>query len=201
MVAAKEGISPGMLKALVLCLLLLTAAPAKAASPAKARTLSGIGIVLISVKSPQITLFKEAALGRIATLDASALPQSPSISPPEGFLPAIVTAKKGGWFKILYDDGEREGWIEGRSSYQFYRWKELLRNRQLQLLGGLKKEYYQLRQQPDFSGVALEPVGKGVTVTALHTDGEWISVRTDSKKAGWLRWCDDNSRLAISLQL
>lgn len=191
-----------MLKSTALFLLLLmTAAPAMAASPAKARTLSGIGIVMINTKRPQLTLFREASLGRIATIDASALPLSPSITPPEGFLTAVVTAKKGGWFRILYDDGEREGWIEGRSSYQFYRWAELLRGRPVILLGGLKKEYYQLRKIADFSGAALEPVGKGVQVTALRIEGEWLAVAKESKAEGWLRWRDDNNRLVIAINL
>jgi hypothetical protein len=191
-----------MLKSTALFLLLLVAAPpAAAVSPVKARTLSGLGIMLISKEQPKLSLFKEPSIGRIATIDASLLPLSQSIHPPEGFISAIVTTKKKGWFRIFYDDGEREGWIEGRSSYLFYRWEELLKDRQVILLGGLKKEYYQLRKSPDFSLEPLEPVGKGVRVTALRAEGDWVKARTDSRAEGWLRWRDDNARLVISLNL
>ena len=191
-----------MLKAAALLLsLLMLVAPAAAASPVKARTLGGIGILLISSEKPQITLFKEPSLGRISTTDASALPLSPSIKPPEGFIAAVVTAKKGGWFRIIYDDGERDGWLEGRALYQFYRWEELLGNRQITLLGGLKKEYYQLRKLPELSATALEPVGKGVKVTAMRLEGEWLEVVTAAKTKGWLRWRDENNRLVIAITL
>lgn len=190
-----------MLKSTVLCLLLMAAAPAATAAPLKARTLSGIGILLISREQPQITLFREPSLGRIATTAASALPLSQSIQPPPGFLAAVVTAKKGGWYRIFYDAGEREGWIKGHSSYRYHRWGELLINRPLVLLGGLKKEYYQLRKSPDFSAAALEPVGKGVKVTGLRIEEEWLEAVTASEARGWLRWRDDNNRLVIAVQL
>lgn len=201
---AEKGISSLFIlkaTALFLLLLLLAAAPAIAAAPVKARTLSGIGILLISREQSQITLFREPSLGRIATTDASALPLSQSIQPPAGFLAAVVTAKKGGWYRILYDDGEREGWIKGHSSYHYHRWGELLGNRPVILLGGLKKEYYQLRKSPDSSAAALEPVGKGVKVTALGIEEEWLEAETASKTRGWLRWRDDNNRLVIAIQL
>lgn len=191
-----------MLKSTALFLLLLmAAAPVAMASPVKARTLSGIGILLISREQPQITLFREPSLGRMTTTDASALPLSQSIQPPSGFIATVVTAKKGGWYRILYDDGEREGWIKGYSSYRYHRWGELLSNRPVILLGGLKKEYYQLRKSPDFSAAALEPVGKGVNVTALRIEEEWLEAVTASKTQGWFRWRDDNNRLVIAIQL
>lgn len=190
-----------MLKATALFLLLLmAAAPAATASPVKARTLSGIGILLISREQSQITLYREPSLGRIATTDASALPLSQSIQPPAGLIAAVVTAKKGGWYRILYDDGEREGWIKGQPSYRYQRWGELLGNRPVILLGGLQREYYQLRKSPDFSAVALEPVGKGVKVTAIGIEEGWLEAETASKLRGWLRWRDDNNRLVIAIQ-
>lgn len=184
-----------------LLFLLLAAPPAIAAASVKARMLSGIGILLISKDQPQFTLYKEPALGRIAARAASALPLSPSIQPPEGYLAAVVTAKKGDWYRITYDDGEREGWIKGHSSYRYHRWGEILSNRQIVLLGGLKKEYYQLRKTPDSSAAALETVGKGVKVTALRIEGEWFEAVTAVKMKGWLRWRDDNNRLVIAIIL
>jgi hypothetical protein len=181
--------------------MLLAVAPAAKAAPPKARTQSGIGILLLSKDQPQLILYKEPSLGRIATKDASALPLSPSIRPPAGYLAAVVTAKKRDWYRIIYDDTEREGWIKGVSSYRYHRWGELLVGRPIWLLGGLKKEYYQLRHYPDFAAAPLETVGKGAEITVLHNEDDWFEAVTETKTHGWLRWRDDNSRLVISIQL
>lgn len=190
----------------LLLLLLIAVSAAAAAPPVKARVLSGIGILLLRSETanqrPALSLFKEPSLGRIAEIDAVLLPTlSQSLTSPEGFIPAIVTSKKLNWYRIGYDDGEREGWLEGRSSYQFYRWEELLKNRQLTLIGGLRKEYYLLRRDPDVASESLEAVCKGSRVTSLLTEGDWIRVITEAKTQGWLRWRDDNSRLVIAVNL
>lgn len=190
----------------LLMMLLISAFSAAAASPVKARVLSGIGILLIRSETanqrPELSLFKEPSLGRIAEIDAVLLPSlSQSLTSPMEFIPAIVTSKKSGWYRIVYDDGEREGWLEGRSSFQFYRWDELLKNRQLVLIEGLRKDYYLLRRDPDVASESLEAVCKGSRVTSLLTDGDWIRVVTEAKTQGWLRWRDDNSRLVIAVIL
>ena len=180
--------------------LLIFASPA-AAAPVKARIPAGIGILLMRNGTPPPAIFKEPSLGRIAEIDAGKLPSlAQSISSPEGSIPVIVTSKKSGWYRIIYDDGEREGWIEGRSGYQLFRWDELLRNRPIELIGGLKKEFYQLRRAPDISSEPVENLGKGSRVTALGIQGEWVSVITP-KAQGWLRWRDDNDRLVIAVNL
>jgi len=189
----------------LLLLLLIAVSSTAAASPAKARILSGIGILLIRsepAKPAPLRLFKELYLERITATEAALLPGlSPSLLPPEGFTPAIVTAKKSGWYRIVYDNGEREGWLEGRSSYQFYRWEELLKNRQLTLIGGLRKDYYLLRRDPVISSETLETVFKGSRITSLRAEGDWMKVITESNMQGWLRWRDDNSRLVIAINL
>jgi SH3-like domain-containing protein len=184
----------------------LFASPATAAAPVKARVLSGIGIVLISIgtaeKPSPLIIFKEPSLGRISEIDAGRLPSlSQSITTQEGIMPAIVTSKKSGWYRIIFDDGEREGWIQVRSSYQFYRWEELLRNRTVSLIGGLRQEFYQLRRNPDSSSESINPLGKGSRVTSLEAEGDWIRVFTDSRTEGWIRWHDENSRLVIAVNL
>jgi hypothetical protein len=185
--------------------LLIFAAPAAPASPAKARIPCGIGILLID-KAPKekllpLVIYKEPSLGRIAEIDTGRLPPlSQSVSCPQEFTPVIVTSKKSGWYRIIYDDGEREGWIEGRSGYQLFRWDELLRNRLIELIGGLKKEFYQLRRAPDSSSELVENLGKGNRVTTMAMQGEWVSVITP-KAQGWLRWRDDNDRLVIAINL
>lgn len=196
-----------MLKATALLLtLLISVTPASAAPPVKARILSGIGILLISKVQTEertaIIIYKEPSLGRITTIEEGRLPLlSQSISSPDGLIPVIVTSKKSGWYRIIYDDGEREGWIEGRSAYKFRRWEELLRNRPAALIGGLRKEFYTLRREAKLSAEQLDTVEKGFKFTSQYLDGDWIRVNAGSQTQGWLRWRDDNSRLVISIIL
>jgi len=181
-------------------------APAAAVSPAKARVLSGIGIVLLNsdlAKKPSpLAIFREPSLGRITEIDASRLPSlAQAIASPEVTILAIVTSRKSGWYRIIYDDGEREGWIKGRSSYQFYRWEELLRDRPASLIGGLRKEFYLLHRTPASSSDSIYTLDKGSRVTSLEVDGDWIRVLTDSRLEGWIRWRDENARLVIAITL
>lgn len=185
----------------IILISLLSISTAVAASPVKARSLSGMGILLISKEHPQLSLFKEPSIGRISEINLSTLPESQSISTSEQFKSAIVTLKKGNWYRILYDDGEREGWIEGRSSYHFYRWEKLLANKEIILTGGLRKEFYLLHRTADSISGTIETLAKGSTLTSLNVEGDWIRVMTASQSQGWLRWRDENSRLVISIKL
>ena len=181
-------------------------APAATAAPVKARVPSGIGILLLqhgTAENPSsLAIFKEPALGRIAEIDAAQLPSlAQSLTLTERSTPVIVTSKKSGWYKIIYDDGEREGWIKSRSTHQFYRWEELLKGRAVSLMGGLRKEFYLLRKNPDSSSESISQLGKGSRVSSLDVEGDWIRVVTDSRAEGWLRWRDENSRLVIAINL
>jgi len=195
-----------MLKIFALLLTLLVSTLPVDAAPVKARIPSGIGILLINkapagINSP-IVIYKEPSLGRLAELDLGRLPSlSQSISSPDLSVPVIVTLKKSGWYRIIYDDGEREGWIEGLSGYQFIKWDELLRDRSVSLIGGLRKEFYTLRREATVSSKQIEPVEKGKLFTPLQIKGDWMLVITNSGAEGWLRWQDDNSRLVISTTL
>lgn len=192
-----------MLKLLALLATILVAvAPADAASQVKARIPAGIGILLISNGPTPLAIYKEPSLGRVAEIYPGKLPSlSQSISWPEGSIAVIATSKKSGWYRIIYDDGEREGWIEGRPAYQLFKWETLLINRPIALIGGLRKEFYMLRRKPDRSTESVEILGKGVRVTSLSNEGDWIKVISDSKTMGWLRWRDENGRLVIALSL
>ena len=195
-----------MLKLFILLMALLFAALPAAASSVKARIPSGIGILLINkvpagINTP-IIIYKEPSLGRLAELEPGRLPSlSQSISSPDLSVPAIVTLKKSGWYRIIYDGGEREGWIEGRSGYQFIKWGELLRDRSVSLIGGLRKEFYILRREATVSSEQIEPVEKGKLFTSLRVNGDWMLLMTDTGAQGWLRWKDDNGRLVISTTL
>ena len=196
-----------MLKLFTLLLtFLVSALPVAAAAPVKARIPSGIGILLINkvpagINTP-IIIYKEPSLGRLAEREPGRLPSlSQSISSPDLSVPAIVTLKKSGWYRIIYDDGEREGWIENQPSYKFIKWADLLRGRSVSLIGGLRKEFYILHRKATVSSEQIEPVEKGKLFTSLRVNGDWMLLMTDTGAQGWLRWKDDNGRLVISTTL
>jgi hypothetical protein len=186
-------------------LVLLTFSTLSAASPVKARPLTGIGVLLIKETKPEngtLRLYREPKLGRIEEISVEKLPKlSPFIGSGEGRRVAVVTAKRFGWYRIIYDDGEREGWVEGRPSCTFLGWKELLPGRGATLLPGLKKDYYQLRREPYQSSEPIELLGRERGIYCIRLYGEWMEVSVQGVKAGWLRWRDDNGRLLIAVNI
>lgn len=191
---------------LLLLLTFLMFSTAFAASPVKARPLTGIGILLIKTMKPEngstLRLYREPKLGRIAEINVEKLSTlSPYIVSGEGRRVAVVTAKKLGWYRILYDDGEREGWVEGRLAGRFLRWAELLQGRRATLLPGLRKDFYQLRREPSLTSDPLELLGRESSIYCIELDGEWLKVLAKGGQAGWLRWRDENSRLLLAVTI
>jgi hypothetical protein len=183
-------------------LLLLAAIPLQlhAASPQKARSLSGSGLLLLRSENgrqpSRLVLYREPGLGRIAELDAAQLPQlCLSFNPPA----VIVTAKKLGWYRIVYDDGEREGWLQGQPAYRYQRWEELLQGREAAFPTGLRKEFYLLRSEPDSAARQLDTIDRESSFTVVKVAGDWINVRRGGAASGWLRWRDENGRLLIAV--
>jgi len=174
------------------------------AAPPKARPLTGIGVLLLKEGKPEtgsaLLLYREPKLGRMAEVRVEKLPVlSPYVLAGESRRFAVVTAKRLGWYRIIYDDGEREGWVEGRHSGTFLRWAELLPGRDATLLPGLRKEFYQLRREPSLTSDPLEQLGRESGIYCIELDGAWLKVLTKGGKAGWLRWRDENNRLLISV--
>ena len=98
---------------LLLCLVLAVSPPASAASPAKARPLSGIGLLLVKGDGKKLTIYREPKLGRLDELPATQLPVlAPSIGASDGVSPAVVLSNRPGWLRIIYDTAERDGWVE-----------------------------------------------------------------------------------------
>ncbi len=193
-----------MRTAVLLLFALLTLSLPAAAAPLNARSLSGSGLLLLRSSSgaglSRLVLYREPGLGRIAELDAAQLPQiAPSFEAADGLRAVIVTAKKLGWYRIVYDAGEREGWLQGRSAQRFQRWEELLPGKSVALPAGLKKDFYLLRSEPDLAAEAVETIGKESGLVVLRVAGNWINVRRGAKASGWLRWRDDNGRLLIAV--
>jgi len=187
-------------------LLFLAALPLQlhAASPVKARSLSGSGLLLLRSESGtqpfRLVLYREPGIGRIAELDAARLPQIyPAMQLPDGLRAVVVTAKKLGWYRIVYDDGEREGWLQGQPAYRYQRWGELLPGRVVLFPAGLRKEFYLLRSEPDPAAAQLETIDRESGLTVVKVAGDWINVRRGAALSGWLRWRDDNGRLLITV--
>jgi hypothetical protein len=190
----------------VLLFILLTAVPLSlhAASPVKARSLSGSGLLLLGdghgATPSRLVLYREPGLGRIAELDTTQLPPvAPAARTENGQRAAVVTAKKLDWYRIVYDGSERQGWLRGRPAYRYQRWGELLPGRNITVPAGLKKDFYLLRSEPDSAAPPLDTIGRESRLTVLGVAGDWINVRQDVAVSGWLRWRDDNGRLLIAV--
>ena len=189
-----------MLRWVLLLLLLPCWLPAGAA-PVKARPLAGIGLLRLTEQSAgrgKVALYREPGVGRVLTATIDELPVLRESGAAGDFCYLPVTARKRGWLKIQYDEAERDAWLESRTGWQFLRWEEFLPGRQVSLLKGLRKDYYQLRREPALTADSTGNVDKEVKLTVQQVDGDWLAVAAGGT-AGWLRWRDDNGRLQIQL--
>lgn len=182
----------------LLLLLLAVSLPAAAASPVKARPLSGIGVLLVKGEGKVITIYREPKVGRLAELPAAALPGlAPWLGEVEGAFPAVVLSNRPGWLRIIYDSAESDGWVERRRSGEFRPWGEFLQGRSIGMLSGVRKEFYTLRREASVSAEVLRSAGVEEYFRVVTVEGEWMRVRSAAGDKGWLRWRDDNSRLLI----
>lgn len=182
-----------------LLLLLLLPLPAYAASPVKARPLSGIGVLVIRGNA-DLPLYREPGIGRLALLPPARLPLLSS-SPPggTGIFHAVVLARRPEWLRIIFDEAENSGWLERRTAWDFYQWEEFLPGRQFTILAGLRQDYYQLRILPAQDADVVASPGSGELFRIGTVSNDWVQVQSGGGKGGWLRWRDDNSRLLINL--
>lgn len=176
-----------------------------AASPVKARPLSGVGVLVMKSRLPgslgetkQLQLYKEPMMGRLSLLPVDRLPKlAPYIALSEGVAYAIVISIRPGWLRILYDDAERGGWVDRRKAGEFLKWEQFLAGSSITMLPGIRQEYYQLRQEPSTASPSLATVAKNESLVVDMVEGDWAQVSRGSSQSGWLRWRDDNSRLLM----
>lgn len=189
---------------LILLLSGLTGSAGFAAAPPRMRPYSGIGVVVFSRsdnqnQDMQIPLYKEPGLLRLGMLNSSRLSGNEWVfGQPERNTPLIVSARKGDWFRVYYDDAGREAWIEPGNKGRFQSWEQFLKLQTGRMLPALQPQFYQLQQHP--GGKSLATLTPKQVFKVLKVENAWGMVLTDQAQIGWLRWCDDDGRLLVGFK-
>ena len=195
----------GRLIATVLFFLVLglTASAGFAASPPRMRPYAGIGLVVFSQSEPspeqglQLPLYEEPGLSRIGLLDSSKVSGNEWIFDRQGAaLPLVVSARKGDWLRVIYDDAGREAWIDPQNIGHFQSWEQFLKLQDSRMLPGLPPQHYSLMQRP--GGKQLGTLTPKQTFRVLKLEASWGMVLTEQSQIGWVRWCDSDGRLTMS---
>ena len=175
-----------------------------AAPPPQMRPYTGIGLVVFpGVDSPQkqgqqLQLYEEPGLSRIKLLNSSILPGNEWIfGSSDGSAPLIVSARKGVWLQVFFDDAGREAWINPQDKGQFQSWEQYLKQHTGRMLPALQPKYYQLLQQ--HGGKLLATLTPKQVFKVLKLEGSWGVVLTDKGQMGWLRWRDSDGRLTVGI--
>jgi hypothetical protein len=172
-----------------------------AASPPPMRPYAGIGLVIFSpVDSPQkqilqLQLYKEPGLSRINQLTSATLPVNELVFGLQEYAPLIVSARKGEWFRVFFDDAGREAWINPRDKGYFQSWEQYLKLHTGRMLPALQSKYYQLLLQPD--GKLIAQLTPKQVFKVLKLDNSWGNVLTEKGQLGWIRWRDSDGRLTV----
>jgi hypothetical protein len=195
---------------LVAVILLLSAAATASPqqAPQQMRPYSGIGVLFLpagkggneDLREP-LYLYEEPAVLRIGALDSGqAPPYEWLFSRNVSRLLLIVTARKGEWLRVAYDDAGRLGWLDPRQRGVFETWDALLKGRSCRLLPGLRKQYYQMFRRPGTMPLTSPALPK-LPFKVVKLDGDWALVMPDQSTLGWLRWRDEDGRLLISVDM
>lgn len=189
---------------LIISLINITGSIGFAASTPRMRPYTGIGLVVFSTfdaagkQEVSLRLYREPGLSLVGALKSSRLPGNEWIFGSQKITPPlIVSARKGDWLRVFYDDGGREAWIDPRPYGRFYTWEHYLKMQTGHLLPGLQPQYYRLFDQPD--GDLLRTVTPNQVVKVIALDKNWAMVLTEQTQIGWLRWCDDDGRLLMGI--
>lgn len=173
-----------------------------AAAPPKMRPYTGIGLVVFSQSDdalkqyPKLPLYEEPGLSRVGMLENSSLSGNKLFfGLPEGTPPLIVSARKGEWLRVYYDDAGREAWIDPQNRGHFQSWEQFLKRQTVSMLSGLQQQYYHLQQKP--GGKLLVTLSPKDVLRVLKLENAWGMVLTEQSQIGWLRWRDNDGRLTI----
>jgi hypothetical protein len=182
----------------------MTGSAGLAASPPRMRPYAGIGLVVFSQSENapnqdlQLQMYEEPGLSRVGILSSSRLSGNEWIfGLPEGPSPLIVSARKGDWLRVFFDDAGREAWIDPQNKGRFQSWEQFLKLQTARMLPGLQPQYYMLLQQP--GGRLLGTLTPKQVFKVLKLENAWGMVLTEQSQIGWVRWCDDDSRLTVGV--
>lgn len=180
---------------ITLALLVFWAGSLHAARP-RPRPFSGCGVLALrpvpGAERVPIALYGEPGLQRMVELELQALPrlggdqQQPLVA---------VSATKGGWVRLAYDDAGRKGWIELLRFWHYLPWEEFLPGRTVRVFPGMKKGLYLLRGEPSEGAAEQETLVRDQAVRVTQVKGDWARSETPS---GWFRWRDGDGRLTVS---
>jgi hypothetical protein len=172
----------------------------------KMRPYSGIGLLLLApltevqaeLAEPSL-LYEEPSLFRIGRLETSNVPAYEWIFGAADNSPRlIVTSRKGGWLRVVYDDAGREAWLKHPHKAKYLAWDSFLKGRSASLLAGLQKRYYQTSPQPGAAPSGMLAGRKPFKVIRVESD--WALVMPDKESLTWLRWRDEDGRLLIAFE-
>ncbi|NTV50122.1 MAG: hypothetical protein HGB32_00705 [Geobacteraceae bacterium] len=173
-----------------------------AATPPRMRPYTGVGLFIfaqpdkVPAQDLRLQLYEEPGLLRVGMLNDSKRSGNEWVfGSLEGLPPLIVSARKGDWLRVVYDDAGREAWINPENKGRFQSWEQLLKRQTGYILPGLPSLYYKLQQQP--GGKLLATLSPKQLFKVLTLEDDWGMVLTDQALIGWLRWRDDDGRLLV----
>lgn len=191
---------------IMLLIFLLPPLSAGAQNHGKLRPYTGIGVLLLSVARGEegemlepLYLYHEPAISRLGELNSGMVPPYEWIFGMSSMkMLLIVTARRGNWLRVVYDDAGREGWMMVQRQGAFQPWESFFKGQSARLLPGLQKPYYQFYKEPG-EGVTpqLNPK-KGFKIIKLEED--WALVLQNLASLAWVRWRDEDGRLLIGLE-
>jgi hypothetical protein len=182
---------------ILLLMVMFTALSANAA-PSRMRPYAGIGLLILNAESndtAKLPLYSEPGMSRSSDFAGGRIIGNDWVFGTRGVMPLVVSARKGTWLRVVYDDAGREGWLNQENSGQFVNWEAFLKQRPARLLAGLQAQYYQLLQRP--AGKLSATFTARSVFKVLKVDNNWAMVVSGSSQIGWLRWVDDDGRLLV----
>jgi len=166
------------------------------------RPYTGIGVAVFSRMDNhenmdlQLKLYEEPGLSRVGIMNSSRFSGNEWVfGLQENRPPLVVSARKGDWLQVFYDNAGRKAWVKPENNARFQTWEEFLKLHMSRVLPGLQSHFYQLREQPD--GKILLAVAPNQPLKVLKLENDWVMALTAQSQIGWLRWRDVDGRLTI----
>lgn len=168
------------------------------------RPYTGIGLIVFSGRHSheninlQLKLYEEPGLLRVGILNTTRLSANEWVfTLKEEPQPLIVSARKGDWFQIFYDNAGRKAWIKPDHNVEFQTWEHFLKLHTGYLLPGLQPHFYQMQQRPD--GKLLNVMTSKQPFKVLKLEDDWVMVLSVQGQMGWLRWRDVDGRITLGV--